>query len=325
MTIGFPDIPRQRALNEPIGELRSKLTQASTELVTGRKSDLALSLGSRTGEYNLIAKALADINAGTERLNLTKSRLSATSTVLSQIRESLTQFSVQAQSFFVEGNDLQNVPLKEARNEVSKLLQTLNTSFGGRTLFSGDEVTAKPFISDEQFFAILDPIFGNVDDLATLDGRLTEFFAEGGQFDTEVYLGGNGNAAGVRLPNGGSIEFGFRGDDISVKKALEGLVRIVYAPEDSDASFINNSLKRLFRSEALLIDAEAELGRQQNIVESSIEVSLEQKILLQQSEDALAGVDPYEAATRVQTLETQLQTAYTVTARLSRLTLTNYI
>ena len=40
---------------------------------------------------------------------------------------------------------------------------------------------------------------------------------------------------------------------------------------------------------------------------------------------ALEAVDPYEAATRLQLLETQLQSSYVLTSRLANMTLLNYL
>ena len=39
----------------------------------------------------------------------------------------------------------------------------------------------------------------------------------------------------------------------------------------------------------------------------------------------MEGVDPYEAATRLSALETQLQASYAVTARLSRMSFLNFL
>ena len=40
---------------------------------------------------------------------------------------------------------------------------------------------------------------------------------------------------------------------------------------------------------------------------------------------ALEGVDPYEASNRLTELMTQIETAYSVTARIQKLTLLNYL
>ncbi|MGO7360529.1 flagellin, partial [Rhizobium ruizarguesonis] len=37
------------------------------------------------------------------------------------------------------------------------------------------------------------------------------------------------------------------------------------------------------------------------------------------------GVDPYEASTLVKTLETQLETAYTIVSKIQQLSLVNYL
>jgi flagellar hook-associated protein 3 FlgL len=63
---------------------------------------------------------------------------------------------------------------------------------------------------------------------------------------------------------------------------------------------------------------------QERVANASTQMSAQVDILAKLQAD-LEGVDPYEAATRVNTLTTQLETSYALTARMHQLSLLNYL
>lgn len=74
-----------------------------------------------------------------------------------------------------------------------------------------------------------------------------------------------------------------------------------------------------------LMKTQARVGVMQNAVKSASDVmKLQQDTIAQQLTD-LEGVDSVEAGSRVQGLMTQIETTYTLTARISQLTLTKYL
>ncbi len=72
-------------------------------------------------------------------------------------------------------------------------------------------------------------------------------------------------------------------------------------------------------------DLQSQLGiTQSRIAEKQDEAAARSELLDKQLSE-IEAVDPYEAATRVSQLTTQLETAYSLTARLSKLSLLNYL
>lgn len=325
MKIGFPDVVRFNALSGPLADIRRGLTEASTELVTGRKQNLGRVLGAEAGDYNLVAKALGDADTSIDRLTLTNNRLSAIAIPLNQLRSQLTDYVVETDSLLV-GDSFSNSTLSSgAKAEIRQVITSLNTSYAGRNLFSGDAAAQPSTVTADEFFTVLDTALAGATDEASLDTAITAFFAPGGDFDTQIYQGGAGNASDVRLPTGGSISYDVKADDQAFRDALEGLVRVAYAPADNQTAFARNGINQIRDAETRLIQLEADVGRQQNLVDSSIEAITQEKLILAENENTFAGADVFEAADRVKALELQLQTAYTITARISQLTLTNYI
>lgn len=325
MTVGFPDQLRSAILNRPIQDIRRDLATASLEAVTGRKENLAVSLGSRTGEYNLVAKALTDIKAGLDRLTLAESRLSATAVPLKAIRVSVNEFATTAE--FTIGNDgFETSDVSQAaREQIEYVMSSLNTDYAGRNLFSGDQVSVSALPDASELFEAIDTALGGATDEASIDAALDAFFADGGTFDTDIYQGGDDEAAAILLSNRGRVNFSVKANDPSIKSALEGLARLAYAQPEASEEYLDGAISDIRKGETGLISLEASLGRKQNRVESEINALYEEQSILKQTEDRYAGVDGFEAATRLNNLELQLEAAYTVTARISQLSLTNYI
>lgn len=325
MKLGFPDVVRFNALSGPLTDIRRDLSQASTEFVTGRKQNLGRVLGAEAGDYNLVAKALADTETAIDRLTLANNRLSAIAIPLNQIRTQMTDYVVETEALLVDDNFVNSTIKPGAQAQIRQLITSLNSSYAGRSLFSGDNVETPSTVDSDAFFTIVDTALAGATDAASLDTAITAFFAPGGDFDTQVYQGGAGKASEVRLPTGGSVTYDIKADDQAFRNALEGLVRIAYAPVDGQTAFSRQGVDLVRRAEAQLIQHEADVGRQQNLVDTSVERITQEKLILAENEDRLAGADAFEAANRVQALELQLQSAYTMTARISQLSLTNYI
>jgi len=74
---------------------------------------------------------------------------------------------------------------------------------------------------------------------------------------------------------------------------------------------LNNQASQLGLSQSRLSDANTTLNAQKTILNTNI--------------GDLTGVDPYEASTKVNSLQTQLETAYTIVSKIQQLSLVNYL
>ncbi len=74
-----------------------------------------------------------------------------------------------------------------------------------------------------------------------------------------------------------------------------------------------------------IVKVQAKLGTAAARVESANDKMSAQLDIMNTQIENLELVDPFEASTRVTTLLTQLETAYSLTARVQRLTILNYL
>lgn len=81
----------------------------------------------------------------------------------------------------------------------------------------------------------------------------------------------------------------------------------------------------LLTSQGALTAVRADLGyAESRLDESKVRLSAE-RASFEMSRNELLGVDPYETATRLEAVQFQLESLYTVTARLSQLSLVRYL
>jgi len=74
-----------------------------------------------------------------------------------------------------------------------------------------------------------------------------------------------------------------------------------------------------------VIAIQTEVGSKQSVVESSVQLNQTSIFSLQLLKSDTIGVDEYETATDLQSVELQLQGLYAITARVSRLSLLEYL
>ena len=90
-------------------------------------------------------------------------------------------------------------------------------------------------------------------------------------------------------------------------------------------AFAGAASGRIFEAAQEIVTLRASFGQTEQRIEDGLGVAAAETTALQLGRRDIAGRDPYEAATEFTALEGQLQSLYTVTARLSSLTLTNYL
>lgn len=326
MISSAPDLLRFSLFDRAAINTRTDLTIAAQEVVTGRKFDLTKSLGIEAGEYNIVTKTLADIETFDTRLALGDNRLRQVEVTLQAVRGGISGIAEDAEASLALPGAVTALELKEnAAEQIKGVLSSLNANHAGRRLFSGDATDQLAVASGEALLADIEALLGGATDRATVDATITAYFADGGGFDTNIYTGGTGDAAPVRLPDGQELRFDTRANDPAFKDILEGLARIAFVPDDVTTAYVHGAATKLRNGDARLIGINAEIGRQQSMIDRARETGDAQRTILSASEDELAGVDPFEAANRMQRLEVQLEAAFTVASRLTRLNFSNFV
>ncbi len=135
----------------------------------------------------------------------------------------------------------------------------------------------------------------------------------------------------ARISDGQQLEYGVQANDEAFRDTIKGLAMLSVIDVDQiddDATYarwmeaVNDALGQGVEGG---VATSTRIGFNLQVV-ANAQAQLADISLVQQTQIGnYENVDPYEAATMVSSLETQLQASYSVTARLSQLSLLNFL
>ena len=340
-----------------VARVTEELSLAGKELSTGRKADLFADLGPQASVALTLRAREDNTQAYMTSNDLLDSKLEAMLASVDAVRDGaegvLKNALVNASRPTTGAEALQS----ESRAALESIIGSLNVSYNGDHMFSGtasdrqpltrwEEVNPETGLSPKQVIA--DIVGTGPTSVAEAEAMIDEigaFFAstntadpdrnfEGTFFNGTPQLDAGGapsNRVNARISEGQALEYGVQANDQAFRDTLKGLamLAVIDVSEISDEAAyvrwmdeVNGALSDGVQGAR---SAAADIGFNQQMVEKAQD-QLEDISLVQRTQISnFESVDPYEAATRVSNLETQLQASYSVTARLSQMSLLNFL
>jgi len=157
------------------------------------------------------------------------------------------------------------------------------------------------------------------------------FDAAGGGFETLGYLG-NHDYQNRQIDANLSTEISVRADDSHIRNLLKGLSYAAVASEISGAltdrtlsELLNDSGVSLVGAAGGMSTLQERLGEKEESVDIAVSSNSAQLSSFEMARSDLIKADPFETATKLQDIQTQLETHFAVTARLSNLSLVDFL
>lgn len=314
--------------------LRSEVMQRSTELSTGRTSDLSRHLGA---DFTAFSEIDRNLRAASSYLQSTRSAAGYTAGMQSAL-ENVQSISAQLATDLMTLPQVSSAPMvaglsDQARQTFDAMVSTLNSTYAGRSLFAGAATDGPAFAGAGTILSSLKASIAGAPDIASLNAAIDTWFdAPGGGFETDAYIGADVGLDAFRISEDRRVNLDLRGDHASLRALLKpvALAALAHDPalgltEDTKIQVLQQSGLQLLEMQDELTAVRANLGfAQERLEESETRISSE-KLGLEQAFAALVAVDPFEAATRLEEVQFNLESLYTITARLSRLSLVEYM
>lgn len=331
---GLGDLANTFQLSRQISGLKAEIQRRSTELSTGTVADPGSAL---RGDYRGLAAIERRLSlAGPERLALSEAQGFA-----GAAQASLQTLHARAQDTI---SVLLGIPLAPtaptldraggtAREALEDAVAALNQRHAGRALFAGDAVDG-PALAPAS--AMLDSLRAATATETTADGVVAAvdawFDTPGGGFETTSYIGSPEPLAPFRLGEDGTVGASTVAADPVLRTTLKALAlgALLDGPTLGSDVVEREALGRraaeaLIAATTPLVDLQARQGiAEERIAAASSRLSAE-SAALELARNDLLGADPFEAATRLETAQTQLETLFALTARVSRLSLTDFL
>ncbi len=334
ITIGQSDLASAMKLSEQNTRTKTALSIASSELSSGIKSNLVEATGGDLGKLFAVDRTISQLVSEADAIQLAAGKSALAQTALGSIHENLVDFGPQLLSA-VERGDAQSSRhiASDARHALGAVVTSLNVRYGRHSIFAGaalDQQTVAPaevIIND--ITAIVASAANSTAALVAIDDY---FYSPAGGFETNVYLGAAQDGPPLRDTSGEIIEYAQKADSIEIRNAMRALTIAVVASDESN--FLNTPDQvALLREAGVAAIAATDgittlretLGFAEGRIENAEARNRSMSGVFELERSSMISIDPYETATKFEALQVQLQTIYTITARLSGLSLTNYL
>lgn len=329
-------------------EMQSQLVRAQTEATTGRVADVGLQLGTRTAESINLRNDHARLGGIVDTNALVGARLDATQGALGGVLETAQAF-LDSLAVAHSGTVDPTVVRQQGTAALEGLMSALNTTVNGEHLFAGINTDAMPvagYFSDPapaSRLAVASAFvgaFGVPQDspaaagISATDMQTFLNAGFGGLFDAAGWTADWSSASDQTIRSRISLHETVASGTTANHPALRKLAEAFTMVADLGLENLNDAAAKVVIDRALtaagegigqLASLQASLGTaQQQVTRASERMSLQLDILNTQV-NAIESVDPYEAATRVNTLLTQIEMSYTLTGRIQQMTLLNYL
>lgn len=314
--------------------LKTTATRLALELSTGYTSDVSKRF---SGDFTITSGLETSLNA----LRAYKSSAMEAGNFASTMQTAMGHIQDQTisavTSLMLTGNSASQIQIDNTAADVHQkfeaVVSALNTQVGGRSLFSGTATDKPALASAASIIADLQIAITGQTTAAGVEAAVNTWFdASGGGYETTGYLGSTTKLSPFVIGSGQKAEISFSADDSTIRDTLKGLALAALVSEGvlsgnitEQTQLINSARDNLLSVGEKQVQMRANLGTVEAHIETVSVQSASETSALEILKANLLSVDPYETASELQAVQTQLETLYALTARMSRLSLVDFL
>jgi len=329
----YGDMSRHLMLGRHAARLKASMTDLSREMTTGLVSDKARHL---RGDVILLASLEKNLELTTTRKHVAQNA----GQMLAVQQITLGAISARSEDMYVSllqteiiSNDAQRGGTINALEALfNDTVNLLNTDFAGRSLFAGAAGGGPALASADAILTALAADLPAGLDPVSLSAHVDSWFAEGGGFDSVGYLGGLAIPAALDVGGGIGVRFEFTAQAAPLRQTLSALAKgalLARGVFDGSPAEQTATLRAVSSTLAIsiagLVDMSARVGVEEEKAARAASQAEAEHTAMAIARAELLSVDPYDSATKLEHAMSQLDLIYNITARLSRLTLADYL
>lgn len=332
--ISFGDMATTYRNTSRQAEFKATLTRLTAELTTGVRQNTATL---ETGDYGPISGIERGLRLSSA-LTLANTEAAQFANFIQSGMEGLQNQATEAASTLLiasNANDrsaLANAA-QDAASRLDSAIAALNTRFADRAVFAGTATEGRAVAPASDILDALEvAVAGQTDADGVKAVVHSWFFDAGGGYETLAYLGSPDVPGAFRIGQSDTAQLRVNAASDEVRQTLENLALAALVhrdvlPADSDAqsALLRSAGEGLLSAEGALSLSRAAVGLVQSRIEEAGVALASENLSLQQMRADLIGVDAYSAATQLENTQSQLETLFSITARLSRLSLTDFL
>lgn len=332
MLVSIGDLAQTLVLKRQNSAAKGEIQALTTALTTGRVTDAGAHLRGNFGPLAGLDSSLTRLKAYAE-VTAEASRMGAgIQSVLGLIDDAAKALSpaLLAAGDGGAGSILQGAAM-QAGQVLGQVVGALNTRVADRSLMAGAATDQPALVDAETLLAQAKVVVAGQTGAAGVEAALQGWLDDPAGFVAQAYRGGTA-AAPLPLAEGEAAGFDVTATDPAIRATLKGVLMGALLAEgvpSADPAAQAALARRAGESLAETAADRAHLSARVGIVEARIAAAETrngaEETQLQMARNELVGVDGYDTATALQEAQSRLEMLYTLTARLSRLSLSDYL
>ncbi|MGD9917155.1 MAG: flagellin [Paenirhodobacter sp.] len=317
-------------------QLKTTMSRLTQELASGVQQDVGAAV---KGDFT----ALAAIDRSQRRIDSFSQSASEADVFLSSQQDALELIQNHASqigatmisSASTTQASMIDAVTGDAAQRFASIVSALNVNVAGRYVFSGNTTDTAPLGASEDIISALSGVITGMTNATDIVSAVDDWFdapTGGGGFLDFSYHGSDTALAPAQVSETDRADLSLTAADPSLRNLLKGfalatLVSENLVPDDIDvrATLTRAAGEQIATADAELTTVRSELGTVQEIVSDAQVRNSAEKSSLAIAKNKLIGIDEYDSATALEAVQTQLETLYTLTARLTGLSLTDYL
>ncbi|WP_299651275.1 flagellin [uncultured Tateyamaria sp.] len=332
-SFGLGDLAQTFLLQRRGAALKADMTRLNEELTTGQVSDVKSVLAGNVSYLSDIEGDLRTLSgykvAGTEAAQYA----SSAQTALSRIDASATNLS--SALLTIASNTVGPVldqMSADAESEMTAIVSALNTSSAGRSLFAGAATDRAALNSADTILADLRAAIAGNTTPSDISTAVDQWFDDPAGFSASAYVGSDASIAPFQVSEDEQVAVDLKANDAVFRDLIKGAAMAAIAADDSlgldgveQQELLSIAGRDLFSAKDDLIATRGALGAAEARIDTIATQNAARDTSLQFAKGALLQADPYDTATQLEAVQFQLQSLYTITSRMSGLSLVNFI
>ncbi|AZB62282.1 flagellar biosynthesis protein FlgL [Cereibacter sphaeroides] len=330
--VSLGDLARTFLLRRQNAALKADVQRLSTEVVTGVAADVRQKTGGDLSALQAIDGSLTVLAARASATGEAASIASALQTGLARLDGLASDMSMKLLSVGNNATAMTTDQLGEEAEEAFRTaVATLNTRVGDRSIFAGTRPQQAAVLDADTILTALDTVIAGATTAADVQTAIEAWFDDPSGYSALAYTGG-GRPASVTIATGETVALEVTADSSAIRDSLKGLALAAMlnrgalsgAPSER-VSLGERAGSALLQGQTARVDLGARLGRAEARIHSATISNAAEVTSLQMARKELLGTDEYETATLLKATQAQLETLYNLTARLSQMSLTDYL
>lgn len=331
--VSLGDLAQSFMLRQRNTALKQDMNRLTTELATGQVADVRQVLA---GNYSYLTELerkvdiLAGYTVATTEATHFASTMQAALVRFDELSQDLSASLLTAGTSAIGASGTDTAT--EARNALNAMVGTLNTDIAGRYMFSGTATDHAPLIEADALLAELKTALTGATNPTDIMVAAKAWFEAPTGFASFAYLGADDPISPFAVSQSEDVALDVRATDHGLSKMLRMAAVAALADDPSFALDVSSQSdlyavtgQKMLATQNSITALRANVGFVEARIDNIAATNAAEVTSLSFAKAALLEIDPFETATQLEEVQFQLQSLYSVTVRMSQLSLVNFL